>query len=66
MTRRRQIMADYINHEVRDGGRVYRVCLNRIGRPYVVALKGKQRERFLNLDGRRARQLIAIVKAGRA
>lgn len=57
-------MAKIVNRTVIDGGREYRVAFHG-SRPLIVALKpiwtGK--ERPLNLDGRRAIDLIAKARA---
>lgn len=57
MTRRKQHPNPITNLYVKDRGRVYRLCF-RYNRPLLVALKGKRRERLLDIDGRRAKQLL--------
>jgi hypothetical protein len=58
--RRRKNPGDPIsNTYVEDKGRRYRIC--RHGSiPIMVELKGKRFGRYLDIDGRRARQLIRL------
>ena len=59
----------YSNSYVEDGARRYRVCRFN-GRPIIVGLRSKKAsgglERAIDIDGRRARQIIRLDDEARA
>jgi hypothetical protein len=64
MTRRKQRGTAPVNTYVEDRGQRYRVCHMPNGRVLMVGYRraGEQRERLLEPDARRARQVVDLAK----